>query len=589
MRKMGYASVNQKKKTLAGGIVAVIVILILAGVLLAAACVLMLDVYHRQMTTLQYQVSEEHFSGISQRLGVLNMDLRDILYNGEETGRVSRTAERVYGSGGPDEAEYGDILRLNSAVADLKQAFLNMERMYGMSCHFFYYDTAHDIMVEYGEGDYLAREAFAGSVKKQYEEGRLTYTADLMWYIRDDCLCTIHRSENGLIGCWIALDDMVTYMFRTAPEQCVGIGLYFPDTGEAVCYEQGENKRVVPGRNVLSGVDYYRMEYAGFSCSFLLDTSAYRNMILYPLCFLILIIFYLIFVSGVLIYMKKNILGQIGYFYDNLLRFKDTARFQENSSVIEFAEAGKVLNELADEINRLKIDIYEEQIARQKTELDYLSLQIRPHFYLNCLNIIYSMVEAGRTKEIQEIILQVSVYLRYIFRRNMEPVTIEKELAFTESYLKVTECLNRESYPCQFHIEEGLQDFPVPPLLIQTFVENSLKHNRDTREGFYVAVRVDEPRGEEKRICRITISDYGKGFPPEFAEQLNAGQLSEDNSGYHVGIRNALMRLKLLYGDGALIRFGTEEGGGGRVTILIPETGGESRCVQDFTGTRGDG
>ena len=100
---------------------------------------------------------------------------------------------------------------------------------------------------------------------------------------------------------------------------------------------------------------------------------------------------------------------------------------------------------------------------------------------------------------------------------------------------------------------------------------------------------MDEPRGEEKRICRITISDHGKGFPPEFAEQLNAGQLSEDNSGYHVGIRNALMRLKLLYGDGALIRFGTEEGGGGRVTILIPETGGESRCVQDFTGTRGDG
>lgn len=70
-------------------------------------------------------------------------------------------------------------------------------------------------------------------------------------------------------------------------------------------------------------------------------------------------------------------------------------------------------------------------------ELDYAQLQIRPHFYINCLNVIYSMAQTGRNREIQEIALQVSRYLRYIFKRSMKPVTLGSELEFVENYLKV--------------------------------------------------------------------------------------------------------------------------------------------------------
>ena len=97
---------------------------------------------------------------------------------------------------------------------------------------------------------------------------------------------------------------------------------------------------------------------------------------------------------------------------------------------------------MADEVQKLKIDIYEKQLEKQKIELDYAQLQIRPHFYINCLNIIHSMAQVNLMNEIQEITFQVSVYLRYIFKKSMEPVTLEEELNFTRNYLRVLECMN---------------------------------------------------------------------------------------------------------------------------------------------------
>ena len=62
----------------------------------------------------------------------------------------------------------------------------------------------------------------------------------------------------------------------------------------------------------------------------------------------------------------------------------------------------------------------------------------------------------------------------------MEPVTVEKEINFTKNYLKVLECMNDSMYPCQISVLPSLNSFEIPPLLIQTFVENALKHNMVT-------------------------------------------------------------------------------------------------------------
>ena len=232
--------------------------------------------------------------------------------------------------------------------------------------------------------------------------------------------------------------------------------------------------------------------------------------------------------------------------------------------VEEFAEAGKVLNQRSEEISQLKISVYEEQINRQKVELDYAQLQIRPHFYINCLNIIHSMAQERLTGEIQAFVVYISRYFRYIFKKGMEPVTVEKELEFTETYLKILECMNDTKYRYEVFCEEGLSAVRIPPLLIQTFVENAVKHNLDDVEGCEICVRVERVCGSGQAAqtrmpgilpgtdknggavwpvagggsggewMRITVCDNGSGFDDATLEHFGAGDFGEEGSSYHI-------------------------------------------------------
>lgn len=560
---------RDKKKTLAGGILHIIVILIIAGLIMVVTGLSMLYGYQRQMSGLQFKIAEEYMLKINQGFAILNMDIRDMLYNSEEIRRVAQAYEAMGRDGGPQE-QYRAAMHQSNCVMTLKNTFLNMGKIHGTYYNFFYYDKKHDVMTEYGSADYQTRRDFTEYIKSLCDSGTLRCTRDSKWFLEDGKVCTIYQSDAGVMGAWATEKDFVEAVFKLAPEQCSGIELYVPEWGEAKRFDKG-NKGLITGKLVPeSDENYYVMGNAEFQCRFILDTSGYENMILYPLLFLILIVIYLVFVSMVLLYTKRNILSQVSHFYNNLLQFKDAARFHENTGLIEFAEAGKILNKLSEEINRLKIDIYEEQLARQQTELDYMQLQIRPHFYLNCMNIIYSMAQVGRTKEIQEIALQVSKYLRYIFKKGMDAVVIEKELEFTANYLKVVECMYAESYPCHVHVQEHLLEFCIPPLLIQTFVENSLKHNLDLGERFNVEIRIDEQCAADGKVCRIMISDNGSGFPKKFIEEMDRGALCEKDSEYHIGIRNAAARMKLFYGETARIGFSNGPQGGAVVTVLIP-------------------
>ena len=151
--------------------------------------------------------------------------------------------------------------------------------------------------------------------------------------------------------------------------------------------------------------------------------------------FLGLLGIYLVIIAVTWLYTRRRVLGQVNSFYNNLIEYKDTERFDGDMGVEEFAEAGKVLNQRSEEISQLKISVYEEQINRQKVELDYAQLQIRPHFYINCLNNIYSLAKNKEYDEIQETILSLSDYFRYVFRNSQKLVTLTEELHCVKSYI----------------------------------------------------------------------------------------------------------------------------------------------------------
>lgn len=590
-----------KRRTLTGQISTIVLVLILVGLMEAGAAYTMLEWYHAQVSELEYTISDIYLSETDQNFNLINTSIRSMLHDGNE---VLDVLESYYSpvDYAAEVERLAYILGKNNSVIQLKNAFAEMVIYYGSRFNFFFLNPEKQLSVEYGGGEYAKRADFMQMIEQYVEEDEVRYTINGKWFLLGDYICTIYHSPNGIGGAYIWAEDFATNMFGISPTGCSSIDIYDPGKQSSLVYAKQENGSVSAAElvtNVGMPEDSYRLEHAGFVCRFVMDTSKYEKTVLLPVLFLGLLGIYLVIIAVTWLYTRRRVLGQVNSFYNNLIEYKDTERFDGDMGVEEFAEAGKVLNQRSEEISQLKISVYEEQINRQKVELDYAQLQIRPHFYINCLNIIHSMAQERLTGEIQAFVVYISRYFRYIFKKGMEPVTVEKELEFTETYLKILECMNDTKYRYEVFCEEGLSAVRIPPLLIQTFVENAVKHNLDDVEGCEICVRVERVcssgRAAQTRMpgilpgtdknggvvwpvagggsggewMRITVCDNGSGFDDATLEHFGAGDFGEEGSGYHIGIRNAVERMKMIYGEQARVVFSNLPDGGARVELFL--------------------
>lgn len=222
------------------------------------------------------------------------------------------------------------------------------------------------------------------------------------------------------------------------------------------------------------------------------------------------------------------------------------------------------------QIQELKINVYEEQLNSQKAELKHLQLQINPHFFLNSLNIIYNLAQVKNYGLIQEMSISLVDYFRFMFRSNMVFVKLGEEIEHTRNYLRIQEMRFPGNLTFDIQASETLSSCFVPPLLIQTFVENAIKHAVTLDEPIHIQVSVvPDAAAPDKRI-QVSIRDTGTGFPEAVLAQLQSepDKLSED--GGHIGIWNVKRRLQLLYNDRTQITFANGREGGACIEIVLP-------------------
>ena len=591
-----------KKRTLTGQISRIVLILILVGLLEAGAAYTMLEWYHDQVAELEYTISDIYLSEIDQNFNLINVSIQSMVYGGEEVRQVLAT-HQIPAEYAEETEKLAYILERNHSIRQLKENFADMALYYGSRFNFFYIDPENKLLVENGGSEYMRRMLFCEMLEQKLEEGEICYTSNGKWFLMEDYLCTIYKGPDGIGGAYIWAGDFAASILRMSPTECSSIDIYDLTEQCSLVYEKLENGLLSDGRRITDAdlpEDFYRLDHAGVVCRFAMDTSDYENAVILPVLFLGLLGVYLVVMTVVLLYTRRHVLGQVNAFYNNLIEYKETERFDVETGIEEFAEAGKVLNQRSEEISQLKISIYEEQICRQRVELDYAQLQIRPHFYINCLNIIHSMAQERLTREIQEFVVHISRYFRYIFKKGMEPVTVGKELEFTETYLRILECMNDTDYRYEVSCDPDVSETEISPLIIQTFVENAVKHNLDDAEDCLIRVQVerlfrreagaapggdedvgrretgpeDSPDGQSRDVrewLKIQVWDNGCGFEEAALERLRTGDFGTDGSGYHIGIRNAVARMKMIYGEDAYVGFSNPEDGGARVDILIPQ------------------
>lgn len=190
-----------------------------------------------------------------------------------------------------------------------------------------------------------------------------------------------------------------------------------------------------------------------------------------------------------------------------------------------------------------------QQLALREAELRALESQVNPHFLFNCLNSIRALVTIDPPRA-QEMLTRLANVLRHSLRPDKEhTVPLVQEVEAVADYLALEAVRFEERLRVKMTIDRDVEQFPVPPMLLQTLVENAIKHGiaQVTDQGD-LTVRAARENG----AVRLEVE--------------NTGELRESSNGMRVGLANARERLRLLYGDRASLQL---KGAGERVTATV--------------------
>lgn len=229
-------------------------------------------------------------------------------------------------------------------------------------------------------------------------------------------------------------------------------------------------------------------------------------------------------------------------------------RVAEDSAIKEANEIARTVNIMMDTIRQQKIESYEQQLELQRAQLQYLQIQIRPHFFLNCLNVIYSLAGEKKLPELQEVTLALSDYLRSIFKNSVRLIPLSTEISSVESYVRIHQL--GAGLPPELAVKIGpdAAQIPVPPISILTFVENSIKHSKRLDAPLRIHIAAQRLCTEDGSYLNVTIRDNGGGFSQAVLRKLNYPK-DRLYSERHIGIANIRYRLNFLYEGRASLSF----------------------------------
>ena len=246
------------------------------------------------------------------------------------------------------------------------------------------------------------------------------------------------------------------------------------------------------------------------------------------------------------------------------------SEFFISESILEIDKANDKLNKVIFDMQELKIREYHSQLELKKIELNYLKNQIRPHFYLNMLSMIHSMLQTKNYKEIEDLTILTSNYLRHLFMANQDFSELKDEVQHIKDYLEIQRIRYGNNIHFSLDYNSDLQNTLVPSLLLQTFIENTIKHGFSFQDLFKILLSIKKVKTENSDYIQICIEDNGPGFSEEILSKLNQKQSLITEDGHHIGITNTIERLNLLYPNDYTITFENNEEGGAKILLLIP-------------------
>lgn len=204
---------------------------------------------------------------------------------------------------------------------------------------------------------------------------------------------------------------------------------------------------------------------------------------------------------------------------------------------------------------KAEIESYIWEAAVKDFELKTLKSQLNPHFMFNALNSIRALIEED-PKSAQTAVTKLSNILRYSLKmERIETVPLEDEMKAVSDYLSLEKIRFEERLQFEMEISPNSLNIEIPPMMIQTLVENGIKHGISKRTG-----------GGEISICSA-VNDSELHIKIK-----NNGRIEDEmlKSSRGFGISNTKHRLNLLYGEKASFTIENDSEDTVLAEIIIP-------------------
>jgi ligand-binding sensor domain-containing protein len=177
-------------------------------------------------------------------------------------------------------------------------------------------------------------------------------------------------------------------------------------------------------------------------------------------------------------------------------------------------------------VNRIRAKAKEEQEKLQmekdimELEQKALRLQMNPHFIFNALNSIQSQIGTDNEQTARYYLAKFSRLMRQILDNSRNPViTLEEEVNTLENYLLIEKFCNGDRFDYRIKVEETIESdyVKIPPMILQPFVENAIKHGLKYIEGKRGLIEVNFVQKENVLECSVADNGIGR----KRSEELN--------------------------------------------------------------------
>lgn len=246
---------------------------------------------------------------------------------------------------------------------------------------------------------------------------------------------------------------------------------------------------------------------------------------------------------------------------------KEGLKDDKRSSIAEIDSLYKSFNEMNRQNAALVDKLIDNENEKRLTELNYMRVQINPHFIYNTLFSIRCTVDMDRKSEALKMIDILNKMLRRSLKFKEETTSIAEELIYIRSYIEMLQFSYDKRLILKADISEEIQSLYILRFILQPIVENAVFHGIQPKndDGEIIITGM-----KSKDSLEIVIHDNGVGIKNEILKKIMSPENMDIKKAEHIGIVNIHNRIRSCYGDDYGLKVESKIGCGTSVYIKLP-------------------